>query len=823
MNDSSVNLQQQLVNLQSQLMDYSVKCTPDNHSVTTIANDYLHTSVVSLWSIDDDGLFCAQGLVNHSGGKKSSVFVVWDENYILNFVFKTSSKTQITTLTKVQIPLPCCKGDIEEIQHMLITDFNTLLLMKSGRMYYFSSVKLMHQLKFLEGVRCVTFTKPRIFSVIRLQMAGPAKQLCLQVFQDVYELGKATYPEEFLLRSYDISFDERNLFDCNWEDENFSLITLMVNADNQEFLNKLIKIGQNFLDGNEQINLTMQQELHIFTISGNVFILTGAVIQEDLDKPLIEKVIENHHIHLLSAYASNVECVKLDCAKQFLIVLLQCGYIDVWFGSNQQFKDTLQLRTIQITTFTHYDFCASSTTFYFVMPDQINQLKISINEQWRDGEEECLIHEEHKAISGIIACTWAEHLQQLVCISYNNIFYHITFHKNEFIKHSENSSQHDNSQELHALTKEHVQELLQKAQVIGELIEQSSLLHQQIEDEYKKQVSIAMGHKTELLRKYYKAYVEYYNYLPSSESYQNSTTLIKTHLKNNQKGQNKLIYYALIFFKLNRQDKSVLSAFTDTNWYLQLSTENESMFLFLSDEMLKRNLCLLVECNLQEEKIFLSNFQAKLFTFVKHASNYFSVNFVVELEENETSFQNMFSHKVDFLSLWSPISNLRNILQKNLTRKSEMTELATVTNYTCTFTLQNREHGKKVLQNLNLKMDGLTEDLKLYFLAHYLIVLKYDISSKTISITSEFPEALYYLKLYFLVIMKTNNLQCSSSDSLKRKQVQIMEYQSEIERLYGFVLVTDVSNAKEGTNAIHLERLKRVYTKIRQDLREILL
>uniref|UniRef100_A0A1A9ZW13 Uncharacterized protein n=1 Tax=Glossina pallidipes TaxID=7398 RepID=A0A1A9ZW13_GLOPL len=573
MDDSSVNLQQQLLNLQSQLMDYSVKATPDNDSGATLENDYLQSS---LWSVDDDGLFCAQGLVNHSGGKKSSVFVVWDENYILNFVFKTSSKTQITTLTKVQIPLPHYNGDIEEIQHMLITDFNTLLLMKSGRMYYFSSVKLIHQLNYLEGVRCVTFTKPRIFSVIRLQIAGPAKQLCLQVFQDVYELGKARDPEEFLLRSYDISFDELNLFDCNWEDENYSLITLMVNAENKEFLTKLIKIGQYFLDGNgEEINLTMQQELHIFTISGNVFILTGAIIQEDLDTPLVDKLIEDHHIHLLSAYASNVECVKLDCAKQFLIVLLQCGYIDVWFRSNQQFKDTLQLRTIQITTFTHYDFCASSTTFYFVMPDQINQLKISINEQWRDGDEECLIHEEYKAISGIIACTWAEHLQQLVCISYNNIFYRVTFHENECIKHSENSSQHDNSRELHALTKEHVEELLEKAHVISELIEQPSLLHQQIEDEHKKQVSIAMGHKTELLRKYYKAYVEYYNYLPTSESYQNDTTVIKTQLKNNQKGQNKLIYYASIYFKLQKQDNSV-SAFTDTNWYLQLITENET-------------------------------------------------------------------------------------------------------------------------------------------------------------------------------------------------------------------------------------------------------
>ncbi|KAL9875650.1 uncharacterized protein ACN427_013717 [Glossina fuscipes fuscipes] len=55
----------------------------------------------------DDGFFSAQE----------------DKNYLV----KTSSRTQITTLTKVQTPLSHCNGDIEEIQQILITDFKTLL------------------------------------------------------------------------------------------------------------------------------------------------------------------------------------------------------------------------------------------------------------------------------------------------------------------------------------------------------------------------------------------------------------------------------------------------------------------------------------------------------------------------------------------------------------------------------------------------------------------------------------------------------------------------------------------------------------------------
>uniref|UniRef100_A0A1A9WES1 Uncharacterized protein n=1 Tax=Glossina brevipalpis TaxID=37001 RepID=A0A1A9WES1_9MUSC len=822
--DTSINLQKQLLNLQSQLMDCSFNSTQDTNNDNKIENDYLE-STEPLWCIDDDGLFCAQGLVNHSRGHKSSVFVVWDDNYILNFVFKTSSKTQKTTLTNVRIPLPYCNGDIEEIQQMLILDFNTLLLMKSGRVYYFSSIKLIHQLNYLEGVRCMcmTSTKSKEFSVIRLQIGGGTKQLCLQVFQDTSELGNATYPEEFLLRSYDISFDERNLFDCNWEDEHYSLITLIVNNENKEFLSKLFEIGRYFLDGNEQeINLTIQQELHIFTISGNVLILAGAILDEVADTPLVAKVIENHQIHLLNIYASNVECVKIDCAQQFLIVLLQCGYIDVWYKSNQQFKGTFQLKTIQITTFTHYDFCSSNTTFYFVTPDQISEIKISMNKHWQEGKEECLIQEKYKAISGMMACTWAEHLKQLVCISYNNIFYCLTFPEDDHTKYSEDTTQHDNLQELYALTKDDVQKLLKKAHIINELMEQPSLLHQQIEKEYQKQVSIAMGSKTELLKKYYKAYIEYCNCLPALESYPNDTALIKIKLKKNQRSRDAITYYALIYFKLDKQDESILSAFTGTNWYLQLYNENQSVYLFLPGEMLKRNLCLLVECKAQKDKKSLANFQVKLFTFILHASNYLSVNFVIDLEENEKSFQNIFSHKAYLLNLWSPSTKLNEMFQKNFKNKEEIIPATPVENVTCSFSFQNNDDVEKVFENLKLKVNGLENDVKLYYLGHYLIVLNYNNTSKIVSITSQFPEALYYLKQYFLLIIKTNSdLQCTTSACLESKQAQIMQYQSNIERLYGFLTEADLSNTEKDANSIHLENLKKVYTKMREDLHEM--
>lgn len=235
----------------------------------------------TLWSIEDDTMFYAQGLKHHSAGKGKSVYVTWNENYLLNFVFKTSSKTRATTLTKVRIPMPLHDQELEEIENMLILEMNTLLYMKSGNVYYFSSVKSMHKVEWLMGVRCMASCPLIQFSVIRLVHDSeqddsiPRKMLTLEVYKDVPQLGKCTNGQQFLCHSYDISFDLENIFNCDWLDETYTLTSLVTNESNMEFLKQLVTIGDIFRPPEERVDLKLNQEVHLFTVSGNILILMG--------------------------------------------------------------------------------------------------------------------------------------------------------------------------------------------------------------------------------------------------------------------------------------------------------------------------------------------------------------------------------------------------------------------------------------------------------------------------------------------------------------------------------------------------------------------
>lgn len=237
----------------------------------------------TLWSIDDDTMFFAQGLRNHSAGKGKSVFVTWNENYLLNFVFKTSSKTKKTSLTKVRLMMPMSSTDAEqepeEILDMVILEMNTLLLMKSGRVYYFSSVKSIHNIPWLNNVRCFCPCPAQTqFSVIRLltkkEEEHKSKKLILEVYQDVPQLSKYSV-KDVLRRSYDITFDVQNLFNCDWICERYILISQITDEENIEFLRRLIEIGNVIRKKGEKVTLELKQEVHIFTVSGNMFVLIG--------------------------------------------------------------------------------------------------------------------------------------------------------------------------------------------------------------------------------------------------------------------------------------------------------------------------------------------------------------------------------------------------------------------------------------------------------------------------------------------------------------------------------------------------------------------
>lgn len=236
----------------------------------------------SLWSIDDDSMFFAQGLVHHSAGKGKSVFVCWNENYLLNFVFKSSDKTGITTLTRVRISMPLYEQEFEEIENMLILEMNTLLYMKSGRVYYFSSVKSMRRVDWLTGVRCMASCPQTQFSTICVEFSGAdhsirKRKLTLSVYKDVPQLGKYDNEKHILRHTYDISFDVENIFNCEWLDETYTLLSLIIDEKNLQFLKNLVALTNIHRPDEEVIELENNQEVHIFTISGNIFILVGGM------------------------------------------------------------------------------------------------------------------------------------------------------------------------------------------------------------------------------------------------------------------------------------------------------------------------------------------------------------------------------------------------------------------------------------------------------------------------------------------------------------------------------------------------------------------
>lgn len=287
-----------------------------------------------MWSIEDDTFFHAQGLLNHSAGHGQYVFVTWNDNYLLNFVFKASTAGSVlcgnsqsssiasnsslaqNTMAKVRVMMPQCppvaahtsSGDeldveYEEIEQVMILEYNTLLLMRSGRVYYFSSVKSVHLVHWLKDVRCMANANHSAFSVIRcsssLEMANNeneskvdvisdentnSRTLLLEVYRDLPNLGKFSSPTKLLLHAYNITFDEHNLFKCTWTDECYLLNSFVINPSNRLLFNKLAQLGENFFENTDITILNEEneekksllndyQEVHLFSISCNLYML----------------------------------------------------------------------------------------------------------------------------------------------------------------------------------------------------------------------------------------------------------------------------------------------------------------------------------------------------------------------------------------------------------------------------------------------------------------------------------------------------------------------------------------------------------------------
>ncbi|XP_037820694.1 uncharacterized protein LOC119609812 isoform X2 [Lucilia sericata] len=772
----------------------------------------------SLWCIEDDSMFYAQGLKHHSAGKGKSV------------------KSGATTLTKVRIALPEHEQELEEIANMLILEMNTLLCMKSGRVYYFSSVKSMHKVDWLTGVRCMSPCPGTQFSVIRLIKQGEeadVKQqslLCLEVYKDVPQLGKCCSDQQVLCHSYDISFDVDNLFNCDWRQETYTLTSLITDKRNIEFLKQLVSIGNIFRSKEEVIELEINQEVHIFTVSGNLLLLAGALVAES-DSLEGHAQVEDFGIRLLNTYACHIECIRIDCEKNLLIVLLQSGHLDIWYKS-QRMLGAIYHQQHQLTQFLYYDYWPAKNIFYFTTPDEVIQLKILTSPQ-ETKEQECIIKETRKSIAGMIACTWVESLQQLICLSFNNIFYRIHFTSTpERLEYSEaNETNYENLNNLYALNTKRVKELTAKAQIVNDLIEQPKQLHNGIEKEFEKQQLLSLSTKSEIFQKLFQTHLEYHVNIPHISYFGKDCITIRTNRHYTHHSNEKATIYSLIFLSLKNKHKFLSSIFISTIWYLHITNSQQSLQLHLPFELINKNLCFILDTPSNHlDKPILTNYSLNLLCFVSHQSQHMALKFKLCLETNERTYINLFSFNIQNLPIFH---NFYEDIERLLKKHSDNANKTNAVEEESGKNVYKLKHFFKISKNVLLttmeKLEAQWTSLvgvafEIYYLHEHLIELNYDDSKEILQISSNYPLAIFYIKM---LLLHAQQQQESAKDlvmvdtSLPKMLEMIMSYQSDIEQLYGSLVSPESEEMNSNTISMHLENLQNIYAKIRQEFYDI--
>ncbi|XP_073823826.1 uncharacterized protein [Musca autumnalis] len=794
---------------------------------TEIAEEDENTS---LWSIDDDTMFYAKGLKNHSAGKGKSVFVTWNEKYLMNFVFKTSSKKNKTTLTKVRLNMPMfpdTSDEREEILDMLILEMNTLLLMESGRVYYFSSVKSIHCVPWLQNVRCLCTCPCTQFSVIRLMNdqgeEKPSKKLLLEVYQDIPQLGKCPSSKDALRHSYDITFDIENIFNCDWICDRYILVSLIADEENIQFLKRLVEIGNVIRSAEERVTVELNQEIHLFTVSGNLFFLLGGFYVDNED---VQKEKEpDYSIHLLNTYANPIECIKIDCKKNLLIVLLESGHMDIWYKSTNIVGSINRLKH-EISNFTYYDYSALDNTFYITKPDEVTQLRLTFSKEIDEQSDEegpkheFVIKEVHKAISGMVACTWVESLQQLVCLSINNIFYRLCFELNdkEYCK-KDVADGYESFQTLYSLTNKKMKLLLSRSQIVNQLMELPKQLNDAVELEWQKQQLLAMGFK-KIWKNLFKCNIEYHQH-QSTIKYLNEIDAIflRTTFDGDTESNEIHTMYSVMCLTTtttSRRDNLFLTIMQTTTWHLQIGCEGEMLLIQIPPALLNKKLYILIKF-FMKNRMILPDFSLHILCFVKHCSSYICIRNEIPCFKTENTFRNLFSFSKQINIYRNVKLNIDYLLEKFYQEKPLISSTRTVLRQN--FKNLNKQEFFKIL---DISEDKYRNDnsFKLYYLQEHHIAINYNASEQQLEISTQKPESMFYLKM--LLMWKLKSVESVDLTNSKENHLQrIMQCQSEIESLYGSLTsimeTDDIGGAGQCSSSVslHLENLMKIYTKLR--------
>lgn len=448
--------------------------------------------------------------------------------------------------------------------------------------------------------------------------------------------------------------------------------------------------------------------------------------------------------------------------------------MDIWYKSVKMFGSIRHL-SHEISYFTHYDYDSLDNTFYITKPEEITQLRII-----QDGENECTLMEVHKAISGMIACTWVKNLQQLICLSLNNIFYRICFDTAASAS-KDNSKEikveYENFSTLYALTTKKLKELLSKAQIMADLMEQPKKLHEAVEIEWQKQQLLSLGFK-EIWKTICKCHIEYHMESTITYSHKEEDLVIKTsfdHRDHDNDEANSM--YCLIFVKLTSKDNLFLSIIQTATWHLQITLEGETLILLLPSNMINKRLCFIVKFSTKSHRGMLPDFSLNLLTFVSHCSVYLCINDSIDVTKTEQTYRHLFSSRSQITLFRNSNLNVDTILQKFNGQQTDGTlcDNAEKPLIKQVFKGLSKQEIISVLELFHQQFeDILNSDIKIYYLREHILHLSYEETLQELSISTTYPEALLYFKLFIMYEFKSSkNVDLTDSKTTSLQKIMV--------------------------------------------------
>ncbi|XP_033235446.1 uncharacterized protein [Drosophila pseudoobscura] len=704
------------------------------------------------WSIEDDTLFRACGLISVSAAPScKSVFITWNELYLLNFRFKKPKGSNKVKMTRVRIPLPTNKGNHLRSIHTL--KYNTILLMSDGQIYCFGSIKAFHSVSWLTGVRCFAPTDQG-FSVIR----ESEQRLLLETYLDLPGLETA---ESTLQHTFDITYDEQNIFQCDWKNDLYTLTTLKVSDEAEHFMQRLF--GAN--------NVVKQQYVHIFSIAGHVFALASDTQAE-----------AGYHIELLCVYAASIHFIRILPRQNLCLVILSSGSVDIWYVSKLLGIKQRQMHHTG-SEWLDYDLDATSDNgaLYYTNGEQLVRLRVKYNAQL----DECLVQSAAKSVPGIQACTWENHSEQLVCLSDNNMFYRIDFCGGDVEAAKKTTSL------MSDFTPAAIQRLRQNTHELEKYKRQPVLLQLAIQKEYLKQQLVAVGRNRKWILGGCKASLEFHRQIPLCPD---AVMLVQPA---QELGIHSSCVYAIFKLSLGSCEQLLMHS---THWQLLVYYDHQAHVHVLPADLLNRRCNLIVSLRkLRNER--LPDFTLQLLAFIELHGQLSAVLLPIFVEENPSTYSALFGGSVSVSDI-----NVRSDNELPIFNKKKCPTICQKIRVPNDFTLKQTANLFNAAGNFKKSL------LELFFIDIKLCLHRStedrDEMNVPLTLQCDDPSAIYYFKRHLLLNM--DQLYTERDYTILN---QVMKFQCETERLYG----TQGGDGSDcGTN-IGL-RLESQYTAIRNTI-----